>query len=106
MEITISEGLGWLKTLNERHSELTNLRNQNSARETQFHGANVDRTKTIEPIYDVKKLDQLVTRLAREMRILDEAVKHTNATINVVGYQKDDAVLGELEMQFAPDEER
>ena len=98
MEITISEGLGWLKTLNERHRELVSLRDQNSSRETRFYGANVDKTKIIEPVYNVKNLDHLVSRLAREIRLLDEAIKRTNSTIHISGYDKDDAVLGELDM--------
>ena len=98
MYITISEGLGWLKTLRQRHLELISLRDQNSNTETRYYGANVDKTRVIEPVYNIKELDRLVSRIAREIRILDEAIKRTNSTMTISDYNKDDAVLGELEM--------
>ena len=47
-------------------------------------------------MYDVKILDRLVTRVAREMRLLEQALKATNAKTTIDGYHQDDAVLGEL----------
>jgi hypothetical protein len=47
-------------------------------------------------VYDVKVLDRLVARVAREIRLLDQALKATNAKTTVEGYNQDDAVLGEL----------
>jgi len=44
----------------------------------------------------VKVLDRLVTRVAREIRLLEQALKATNAKTAVDGYSQDDAVLGEL----------
>jgi hypothetical protein len=38
-----------------------------------------------------------VTRVAREIRRLEQAMKATNAKTFVDGYDQDDAVLGELE---------
>jgi hypothetical protein len=49
-----------------------------------------------EPVYDVKVLDCLVGRLAREIRLLDQALKATNAKTIVEACDQDDAVLGEL----------
>jgi hypothetical protein len=49
-----------------------------------------------EPVYDVKGLDRLVTRVAREIRLLEQALKATNARTMVETYDQDDAVLGEL----------
>jgi hypothetical protein len=95
-KITISEALNWKKTLEARHSELVSLRNQNSASELRYIGANADKTLVKTPLYDPKTLDLMVTRLAREMRLLDAAVKRTNATVLVTDYEQDDAVLGEL----------
>jgi hypothetical protein len=47
--------------------------------------------------YDVKTLDRVVPRGgAREIRLLDQALKATNAKTMVDGYNQDDAVLGEL----------
>jgi hypothetical protein len=47
-------------------------------------------------VYDVKALDRLVGRVAREIRLLDQALKATNAKTIVEAYDQDDAVLGEL----------
>ena len=44
----------------------------------------------------MKVLDKLVTRVAREIRLLDQALKATNAKTMVDRYDHDDAVLGEL----------
>ncbi len=95
-EITINEGLAWLKTLKKRHEELITLRDDNARRERRFLGASADKELVKEPVYDVKALDRLVTSVAREIRLLDQALKATNAKTVVEGYVQDDAVLGEL----------
>ena len=95
-QITINEGLAWLKTLKKRHEELLALRNDNAHRERRFYGAAADKEIVREPVYDVKVLDRIVTRLAREMRLLDQALKATNATTRIDAYDQDDSVLGEL----------
>jgi hypothetical protein len=64
-QITINEGLAWLKTLKKRHEELLALRNDNAHRERRFYGASADKEIVKEPVYDVKVLDRLVTRVAR-----------------------------------------
>lgn len=96
MNLTISEGIQNLKLLRERHAELLALRNQNAVRETRFYGANADKNKEIEPVYSVKRLDQLVTKVATEARKLDASIKRANATV-VIDYVWDDAVLGEID---------
>jgi hypothetical protein len=95
-QITINEALAWLKTLKKRHDELIALRDGNANRERRFFGTGADREIVKEPVYDVKTLDRLVTRVAREIRLLDQALKATNARTTVEGYDQDDAVLGEL----------
>lgn len=95
-QITINEGLAWLKTLKKRHEELLALRNDNAHRERRFYGASADREIVKEPVYDVKGLDRLVTRVAREIRLLEQALKATNARTMVEAYDQDDGVLGEL----------
>lgn len=95
-EISLSQALAWRKILATRHSELQTLRNENSAKEKRFYGA-TDREVIKEPLYDPKKLDKLITRIALEIRRLDDAVKATNASTKVEGYSQDDGVLGELE---------
>jgi hypothetical protein len=95
-QITINEGLAWLKTLKKRHEELVALRNDNAHRERRFYGAAADKEIVKEPVYDVKVLDRLVTRVAREIRLLEQALKAANAKTTIEGYEQDDAVLGEL----------
>ena len=90
--ITINEGLAWLKTLKKRHEELLALRNDNAHRERRFYGASADKEIVKEPVYDVKVLDRIVTRVAREIRLLDQALKTTNAKTPIEAYQQDDLV--------------
>ena len=58
--------------------------------------ASADKEIVKEPVYDVEVLDRLVTRVAREMRLLEQALKAANAKTTIDGYEQDDAVLGEL----------
>ena len=90
---TISEALGWLKTLKARHAELVQLRNINSAEvEVDYQGKTTTRT----PSYDAKELDKRIAVLAREIRICDTAIKTTNGQTEVKDYVMDDDVLAEL----------
>lgn len=90
---TISECLGWLKTLKGRHAELVQLRNQNSAEvDVDYQG----KTTTRKPMYDAKELDKRIAILAREIRICDTAIKTTNGQTLVKDYVMDDDVLMEL----------
>lgn len=95
-KLTISEALGWAKTLKERHNELVQLRNENSHSERRYLGANADKQIDKTPVYDVKKLDALITQVAKEIRKVDMAIKKANATLSVPEYEQDDAVLGEV----------
>lgn len=90
---TISECLGWLKTLKSRHTELVQLRNLNSAEvAVDYNGKTTVRT----PQYDPKQLDHRIAVLAREIRICDTAIKTMNGKTVVDGYVMDDDVLSEL----------
>jgi hypothetical protein len=95
-QITINEGLAWLKTLKKRHEELLALRNDNAHRERRFYGASADKEIVKEPVYDVKVLDRILTRVAREIRLLEQALKAANAKTMIDAYDQDDSVLGEL----------
>ncbi len=95
-KVTISEALGWLKTLRERHGELVALRNENSATQTRHYGVGGDKETTKTPVYEVKKLDALISQVAREIRKLDAAIKKANATLDVPDYEMDEDVLGEV----------
>ena len=68
-QITLNEGLAWLKTLKKRHEELITLRDGNAHRERRFYGAAADKEIVKEPVYDVKALDKSVTRVARGMKL-------------------------------------
>lgn len=95
-QITVNEALVWMKTLRERHNELLTLRNENSHTTTRRYGLGGDKDVTTNPTYDVKVLDKMITRVAREIRMLDQQIKATNALTPVVNYTQDDSVLGEL----------
>lgn len=97
MEITINEGLSWMKTLRARHSELVALRNQNADMETRYYGVDASRMSEKKPLYDVKKLDALIGAVARDIRLLDSAIKKTNVTTTIVGYSQNEDVLGVVE---------
>lgn len=90
---TISECLGWLKTLKGRHAELIQLRNSNSAEvSVDYQGKQTTRT----PTYNAKDLDKKIAVLAREIRICDTAIKTMNGKVLVEDYVLDDDVLAEL----------
>ena len=80
-QITLNEGLAWLKTLKKRHEELITRRDGNAHRERRFYGASADKS---------------VTRFAREIRLLEQALMATNAKTVVEAYDQDDGALGEL----------
>lgn len=94
--MTINEALTWKKTLEARHRELIELRNENSHEKTRRFGVGGDKEVTTRPVYDVVALDRAVSRLALEIRKLDLQLKATNAVTDVVGYAPDESVLGEL----------
>lgn len=95
-EITLNLALGRMKTLINRHQELIGLRD-NNARRVIRTGTGKDAEKEIsEPTYDAKMLDSKISRLAKEIRLLDEAIKFTNQITIVAGYLWDDEVLSEI----------
>jgi hypothetical protein len=92
--MTLDEGLRWMKTLKERHNELVGLRNSNAREDSRFYG---EKEVTIhKALYDFKSLDKLVNQMAKEVRRLDESIKKTNAVTNLIGYEKNEDVLGEV----------
>lgn len=94
--VTINEALNWKKTLQARYVELVELRNSNSREESRYIGAAATQVLEKKPIYDAKELDRTITGIARELRLLDNAIKKTNAVTKVKEYNQDDVVLGEL----------
>lgn len=59
-------------------------------RERRLSGASADREIVTAPVYDVKVLDRLVTRVAREIRLLEPALK-ANAKTTIDAYNQDSA---------------
>lgn len=94
--LTINEGLVWLKTLRNRHAELVALRNENAVRSRRYFGANADKETVTEPVYDVKKLDANVNRLAQEIRLVETAIKAAN-NATPIGVAANDSVLTAIE---------
>ena len=79
------------KTLKERHEELIALRQRPPG--TPLLRLDRDREIVTELVYDVKALDRAVTRVAREIRLLEQAMRATNARTVIEGYDQNDAVL-------------
>jgi hypothetical protein len=96
---------GWRgsRQLKKRHEELIALRNENAHRERRFYGASADKELVKEPVYDIKVLDKSVTRVAREIRLLEQAMKSTNAKTAIEGYSQDDAALRRASRASCPD---
>lgn len=92
--MNISEALSWKKVLTQRHAELVRLRDANSNQTRYRIPGQADQIE--EPLYDVKLLDKRVTLIAREIRLVDESIKRTNAKTEV-DVTRDEDVLGELE---------
>ena len=82
------------ETLKKRHEKL--LAFATTTLIESVYGASAGKEIVKDPVYDVKVLDRLVTRVAREIRLLEQALKATNARTTVEAYDQDDAVLGEL----------
>lgn len=98
-QITVSEAIGLLKTLKQRHDELKALRDENSTREKRYYGIGADKSVEKSPVYDVRKLDQTVNRLAMAHRTMDNAIKIHNATTVLANYNWDESVLGVIETE-------
>ena len=92
--MTINESLNVLKELKQRRGELETLRNENASRGRRLFG---EKEVLTEPVYDIKKLDKMINRVSKEIRVLDTAIKATNAITQVIGYTHDESVLGEIE---------
>lgn len=94
-QITISQGLTWMKTLRERHKELVELRDGNKSNKEFWREAKQDYIE--KPTYDVRALDKIINKVALEIRKLDDAIKSCNATMTIPNYEVDESVLGELQ---------
>lgn len=93
--MTIHEGLSWLKVLKERRQELVNLRVENSTSDDRLFGDKKIIHK--EPVYSIKAIDKKINALAKEIRILDNAIKSQNAKTEIHNYTPNEDVLEEIE---------
>lgn len=75
--MTINEAISFLNILKQRISELSQMRERVSVKET-YHLSD-NQTKIIEPQYDVKALDKKIIRLQNWVYKIDAKIKETNA---------------------------
>lgn len=93
--MTVNAGLSLIKSLKQRHAELTTLRGQNLNR-TRYRQVGVA-DEVEEPTYDVKIIDAKIVALAKEIRLLDAAIKESNAKTEIAGFQHDESVLSAIQ---------
>lgn len=88
--MTINEGLALVKTLKARHAELQSLRQSNLNRTRYRIQGQPDQVE--EPTYDVKAIDTKIVGVAKELRLLDAAIKSVNAKTKI-DFTHDEGVL-------------
>ena len=91
--MSINECLVLQKSVRERVNELKNLRSQVSTKERYFG----EKEKTVEPLYDVLKVDKKITQLEMWLFKADAAVKQSNATTEISVEANVDVLLAPLE---------
>ena len=93
--MTVNAGLSLIKTLKQRHGELVGLRGENKSRNRYRQAGVPDEVE--EPTYDMKLIDTKVVALAKEIRLLDAAIKETNAKTEIDGFTHDESVLSAIQ---------
>jgi hypothetical protein len=76
---TINEALIMMKTAKERLASLRHLRNQVSVKETFFSA----KEKMVEPIYDVRAVDEKIVQLENFVYMTEAAIKASNAKTTI-----------------------
>lgn len=92
--MTINEGLALQKALKSRHTELTQLRNQNANQRKYRVPGQPEEIET--PLYDPKKVDGKLVKIAKELRMLDAAIKAANAKTRIE-FVHDESILSAIE---------
>lgn len=87
--MTINEGLALMKTLKARHKELVYLRGETKS-ERMFMRSEKDYIE--KPVYDVKAVDKMAQGVAKEIRLLDSAIKKANA-VTPIEFTANDSVF-------------
>ena len=100
MGMTISESMVMMKTIRERISSLSHLRNANAVERRTYYLRDNGEEKQRDEInanYDPKVLDKKITELERELFKIDVAIKKANAKTDV-GVEVDiDVILAPVE---------
>jgi len=91
--MTINEGLAYMKTLKIRHKELVDLRGENKG-DRMYLRENKDYIE--KPNYDVKAIDKKAQAVAKEIRLLDGAIKRANAVTDLT-FTPDESVFDGIE---------
>ena len=92
--MTINEGLAYIKTLKARHKELADLRGENKSE--RFY-TRTEREVIERPVYDVKAIDKRAQEVAKEIRLLDSAIKAANATTKLKDFTPNESVFDSIE---------
>src|ERR1700722_15408012 len=99
--ISVSEGIGYLKALQERHKEILALRNSSTQQVSRTvkmgYGDKGPVETTVTLLYDLRKLDKTVITLATTIRKLDSSIKRHNATHQLEDFDWQDELLGQIE---------
>lgn len=77
---TINEAMVFMKIVRERLTDLKQLRGQVSNRVTSYYGT---QNQTVEPTYDVKKVDIKITELQNFLAVADAKIKSVNAKTEI-----------------------
>jgi len=78
--MTINELMVFMKAVRQRIYELNSLRSQISIKETICGG---DKTKVIEPQYDIKVVDKKIVELQNFLYKADSKIKQSNAQTTI-----------------------
>jgi hypothetical protein len=81
MELTINKALVLQKKARERINGLRELRSQVAVEETRYFGDQSKEKK--EPLYDVKKVDKMISALQKLVFDLDMSIKESNAIVKL-----------------------
>jgi len=92
--MTINELMVFMKAVRQRIYELSSLRSQIAVKETIYGG---DKTKVIEPQYDIKVVDKKIVELQNFLYKADSKIKQSNATTTITMDVSVDSLLEPLQ---------
>ena len=89
--MTVNEGLSYMKALKARHKELVELRGANKSERMYMRETKENYIE--KPAYDVSAVDKKVMAVAKEIRLLDAAIKNSNAKTQLADFTSDETAL-------------